>query len=305
MVTVKFGSKSFEVKANKIYTPDGISISEALSTEEVEVKGKKPTLNIKGIGLQSITMSVKLDCRFVNVETELRYWKNTLLGKSSQILMIGSYQIGKMFLTSYSVSDIGLAGNGAYIRATLELSFTEDGAYANSNKINFTSPKKASAVKNSAADSKNKTIGKGATIKPKSGARWYYTAEGALKKTGKSGEAYQKEMVVTYTYSKSGKIVCVNPSGLGWLKVEDVTVVKGVETASSIRVSSSNAKSGTSLKATNAASYVGAGSVKVVTTTTTTNKVRPAKNDPKGTTTSKTSKSTVVVNPNTSIKNKK
>ena len=227
MITVKYGSKAFEVKSNKIYTPDGITISEALSTEEVEVSGKKPTLKIKGIGLQSISMSVMLDCRFVNVETELRYWKNILLGKKSAILMIGSYQIGKMFLTSYKTSNLVLARTGAYSKATLELSFTEDGSYANKNKINYSVPKKVTTVKKSAATTTaTKKVRKGSTIKPKSGVRWYYTAEGAIKKTGKSGKAYQQNLVVTYTYSKNGKIVCVNPKGLGWLKVEDVNVVK-------------------------------------------------------------------------------
>ena len=227
MITVKYGSKNFEVKSNKIYTPDGIEISEALSTEEIEVAGKKPTLQIKGIGLQTINMSVKLDCRFVNVEAELRYWKNILLGKSSAILTIGSYQVGRMFLTSYKIADFVLAKNGKYIKATLDLSFIEDGAYANNNKINFTVPKKVTTVKKSATTkSTAKKVRKGSTIKPKSGVRWYYTAEGAIKKTGKSGKAYQRNMSVTYTYSKGGKIVCVNPSGLGWLKVEDVNVVK-------------------------------------------------------------------------------
>lgn len=227
MITAKYGSKSFEVKKNKIYTPEGIEISESLSTEETEVSGKKPTLTIKGVGLQTITMSVHLDCRFVNVETELRYWKNILLGKKSALLMLGSYQIGQMFLTSYKVANVVLAKTGSYLKADIELSFTEDGAYANKTKINFTEPKKVTTVKKSAsASSTAKKIKNGSIIKPKSGVRWYYTAEGALKKSGKSGKAYQKNMAVTHIYSKSGKIVCVNPCGLGWLKVEDVNVVK-------------------------------------------------------------------------------
>lgn len=228
MITVKYGSKKFEVNSKKIYTPDGLEISESISTEEVEVSGKKPTLKIKGIGLQSISMNVKLDCRFVTVETELRYWKNILLGKKSELLTVGSNPVGKMFLTSYKVSEIVLAKNGGYVSAVLDLSFTEDGAYANTNKINFSTPK-STAVKKSAATTKTTAstkVRKGSTIKPKSGVRWYSTAEGAIKKSGKSGKAYQQNLTVTYTYSKNGKIVCVNPKGLGWLKVEDVKVIK-------------------------------------------------------------------------------
>ncbi len=225
MITAKFGSKSFEVSSKKIYTPNGVSISEELDIEEKEVSGKKPTVKVKAIKLQGLSFELKLDSRFVDVDTELRWWKNTLLAKKSQLFYLGSYTIGKFFLTKYDIKDTTINKNGIFTSAVISLSFSEDGAYANSKKINFETTKKASTVKSSAKTSSVK-IRKGSTIKPKSSVRWYYTAEGAIKKTGKSGKAYQKNMPVTHTYSKSGKIVCVNPQGLGWLKVEDVTVVK-------------------------------------------------------------------------------
>lgn len=234
MITCQFGSKKFEVKSKKIYTPDEFKISESLNTEEVEVKGKKPTLKVNGIGLQSISLTLKLDCRFVTVDNELRWWKNTMLAKKSYMLTYGNFQIGQMFLTGYDVEKINVAKTGVYTSATLNLTFTEDGAYANKKKISFTAVKKVSDVKDSNTSKKPssskspsvvKKIRKGSTIKPKSGVRWYYTAEGALKKTGISGKAYNKEMKVSYTYSKNGKIVCVCPPG-GWMKVEDVNVIK-------------------------------------------------------------------------------
>lgn len=226
MIPAKFGSKSFEVSAKKIYTPDGVSIAEELDIEETEVSGKKPTVKVKGVKLQSLSFELKLDCRFVDVVTELRFWKNTLLNKTSQVFTLGKYTVGKFFLTKYEDKEIVINKKGDYVSARISLTFTEDGKYANSNKTNFSSgTAKSSAVKASAKTTTTK-VRKGSTIKPKSGVRWYYTAEGALKKSGKSGKAYQKNMKVTHTYSKGGKIVCVNPQGLGWLKVEDVTVVK-------------------------------------------------------------------------------
>lgn len=225
MVPAKFGSKSFEVSAKKIYTPDGVSIAEELDIEETAVSGKKPTVKIKGVKLQSLSFELKLDARFVDVVAELRFWKNALLGKTSQMFTLGKYTIGKFFLTKYEDTEIKVGKNGEYLSARIALTFTEDGKYANSKKTVFASPAKASAVKASATAS-TANVRKGSTIKPKSGARWYYTAEGALKKSGKSGKAYQKNLKITHTYSKGGKIVCVNPQGLGWLKVEDVTVVK-------------------------------------------------------------------------------
>lgn len=228
MITAKFGDKSFEVSPKKIYTPNGVSLSEELDLEETEVSGKKPTQKVKGIKPQDLSFDLKLDSRFVDVDVELRWWKNTLLSKTSQMFYLGSYKIGKFYFTKYDIKNITQNKDGIFTSALVSLSFAEDGKYANSNKINFESTKKAAAVKSSAGSNKSATtkVRKGSTIKPKSGVRWYYTADGALKKSGKSGKAYQKNMTVTYTYSKSGKIVCVNPQGLGWLKVEDVTVVK-------------------------------------------------------------------------------
>lgn len=225
MVPAKFGSKKFEVSTKKIYTPNGTALSEELNFEETEVSGKKPTVNIKGIKLKALSFDLKLDSRFVTVQSELSFWENTLLSKTSQFFVLGKYTLGKFFLTKYDIKDYTINKNGEYTGAVISLTFTEDGKYANTPKTTTTTTKKASTVKNSTKTTAVK-VRKGSTIKPKSGVRWYYTADGAIKKTGKSGKAYQKNMKVTHTYSKSGKIVCVNPGGLGWLKVEDVTVVK-------------------------------------------------------------------------------
>lgn len=232
MITAKFGSKSFEVSSKKIYTPSGLSISEEIDLEETEVKGKKPTLSKKAIKLQGLSFDLKLDCRFVDVAAELRWWKTKLHSNEVSQFILGSFIIGWFVLQKYDIKDIVLDKNGNYISANISLTLLEDGASANKRKLseyNFTSTKKAEEVKSSATSTATTTsskVRKGSTIKPKSGVRWYQTAEGAIKKTGKSGKAYQQNLVVTYTYSKSGKIVCVNPKGLGWLKVEDVTVVK-------------------------------------------------------------------------------
>lgn len=225
MIPAKFGSKKFEVSTKKIYTPNGTSLSEELNIEETEMSGKKPTVSIKSIKLKGLSFELKLDSRFVDVYSEISFWENTLKEKTSQFFVLGKYTIGKFFLTKYDIKNLTINKNGEYTGALISLSFTEDGKYANDPKTTTTTTKKAATVKNSTKTATVK-VRKGSTIKPKSGVRWYYTADGAIKKSGKSGKAYQKNMKVTHTYSKSGKIVCVNPEGLGWLKVEDMTVVK-------------------------------------------------------------------------------
>lgn len=150
MITAKFGSKRFEVSPSKIYTPNGVSISEELNIEETEVSGKKPTITIKGVKPQALAYEVKLDSRFVDVEEEIQFWKSTLLAKSSKFFELGNRRIGRFYLTKYELKEMTINKNGIYTSAKISLSFTEDGEYANSRTINFESTKKVQAVKNSA-----------------------------------------------------------------------------------------------------------------------------------------------------------
>lgn len=222
MITARFGKKKFQVTGKVIYTPDELSINEELDIEEVEVKRKKPKVSIKGIKLQSLSFKVKLDSRFCTVDNELRYWKSTLLNKKSDFFYLGAFKVGKFFLTKYDISDIQLNKEGKYRSAILNLTFTEDGAYANTKRINFEGTKKSNSVKKDSSSKKKKNIKIGTYVKPKKGTRWYYTAVGALKKTGKSGKAYNKKLKVSYIY-KNGQ--AINPQGLGWMRPEDVDVV--------------------------------------------------------------------------------
>lgn len=243
MITAKFGSKNFEVTGSKIYTPNGISISDELNLEEKEVSGKKPTVTVKGEKAQSVSFDLKLDERFVDVNEEIKWWKDALKSQGSKKLVIGKDSLGLFFLQKYDLKNIVLKKNGNYSSALLSLSFIEDGGATNSARAteanlraaeNAKKYQEAEQVKKDAEATPTIKVRVGSTIHPKSGVRWYETAEGALKKTGKSGKAYDKDMKVTYKYNKSTKvkgaiqtkIVCVNPQGLGWLKVEDVKVIK-------------------------------------------------------------------------------
>lgn len=223
MQTAKYGSKKFEVTSKKIYTPDSFEISESLNIETEEVAGKKPKVTIKGIELKEASFSVVLDERFVNVSSERSFWKSACTSKKSQALYIGNYPIGYFYVQSVQESNIVLL-KGKVIKETIAIKFKEDPT----KKISSSSSSSSSTIKNtnnvlsSKKTTVSKTIKKGTKIKPKNGVRWYYTAEGAIKRTGKSGKAYNKVMTVTYIY-KNGK--AINPQGLGWLLPKDVDVV--------------------------------------------------------------------------------
>lgn len=69
-----FGDKQFEVSTNKILTPSNISFSESLNLEEQERAGDKPAIYVKGLGALSLSLNVKLDARWVDVQQEIVYW---------------------------------------------------------------------------------------------------------------------------------------------------------------------------------------------------------------------------------------
>lgn len=207
MITAKFGSKSFEVSKSKIYTPNGITYTDSIELEETEVSKKKPKVTLKSKGLREISFDLLLDVRFVNVETEIKAWDNLLNKATAQTFTLGKMNLGKFFLTKVSKSDFVMIKTGQLTQAKLSLSFKE---------------KPSSSTSSSSSSSSSKNIKVGTKIKPKSGTRWYYTAVGAINRTGISGSAYQKTMTVTYIYNNGQAI---NPQGLGWMIPADVDVV--------------------------------------------------------------------------------
>lgn len=220
MITAKFGTKSFEVSYNKIYTPDGLSFSESIDTEEVEVSGKKPKLNIKGIGLIEVSFDVTLNSIFLNIESEINFWQNKLRSKKSEILSVGKRTWGYFFLTQASYSDVIIAKDGSYIRCKLSLSFKEDSTKTISTTS--TSTNKTNSVTSSANVSKVTKISVGSVVKPKANKRWYYTAAGAINRTGTSGVAWQQNIRVSNVYN-NGQAIALDV--YGWMIPSDVTVI--------------------------------------------------------------------------------
>ena len=195
MITAKYGTKQFSVSKKKIYTPDGISIGESLEVEETEVSGKKPTTKVKGIKLQEVRFDVKLDNRFVDVITEIRWWKSALHSKKSKYLTIGSYRIGAFYLTDYNVTNIVMNKNGKYTKADLSLTFKEDGYFALNKTINFQN----SGTKIGTISSIAIKYRVGSKVKIKSGTRRYNSAYSAIDKRGKSVKNTKTEIDnVTY-----------------------------------------------------------------------------------------------------------
>lgn len=122
-----FGSKTFEVSTNKIYTPSDISLSESLSYEEQERSGDKPSIYVKALGALSQTLTVKLDARWVDVQQEVTWWLVKMRTAVPETLMLGSraWGAGKALLTKVDLSGVVIAGDGSYRSGVLSLSFIE------------------------------------------------------------------------------------------------------------------------------------------------------------------------------------
>ena len=122
-----FGSKTFEVSTNKIYTPSDISLSESLSYEEQERSGDKPAIYTKALGALSQTLTVKLDARWVDVQQEFTWWLVKMRTAVPETLMLGSraWGAGKALLTKVDLSGVVIAGDGSYRTGVLSLCFIE------------------------------------------------------------------------------------------------------------------------------------------------------------------------------------
>ena len=122
-----FGSKTFEVSTNKIYTPSNISLSESISYEEQDRSGDKPAIYVKALGALSQTLTVKLDARWVDVQQEFTWWLVKMRTAVPETLMLGSraWGTGKALLTKVDLSGVVIAGDGSYRSGVLSLSFIE------------------------------------------------------------------------------------------------------------------------------------------------------------------------------------
>ena len=122
-----FGNKTFEVSANKIYTFDGLSISESINVEMQEVEANKPATYIKGNGEMNIGFDILLLSRFCDVDYEIDYWLLKMRSVVPEYLTIGkkAYGTNKFLLTNVSVGDVLIAADGTKTRAKVTLTFSE------------------------------------------------------------------------------------------------------------------------------------------------------------------------------------
>jgi hypothetical protein len=123
-----FGSKTFQVSSNRIYTISNFEFSGSLETETIEVQGKKPSTHIKGEGLTGMSFSIPLDRAFgVDVLEEIKSWKSICSNAIPETFILGGepLSVNKWLLKSVGVKNTVIDNAGKIRKALLELTFEE------------------------------------------------------------------------------------------------------------------------------------------------------------------------------------
>ncbi|MBC8581115.1 phage tail protein [Zhenhengia yiwuensis] len=128
MYLAMFGPKGFTVSSNKVITFDEFSSNSSLETEKQESKDKKPSTYIKGAGLDTFSVKVRLDRALgVYPMAQIEDWMSIKdKAEAYPFLLNGKPFLNtKWILKSVGISETHIDNTGYMIAATLTLSFEE------------------------------------------------------------------------------------------------------------------------------------------------------------------------------------
>lgn len=153
MYLAMFGPKGFTVSSSKVITFDEFSSTSSLDTETQESKDKKPSTYIKGAGLDTFNIKIRLDRSlgvyplgqiedWIGIKDKAQPYPFLLNGKP--------FLNTKWLLKSVSISETTMDNTGYLIAATLTLSFEEyvRAGSAQASKKNKKSTSKSKKTKN-------------------------------------------------------------------------------------------------------------------------------------------------------------
>lgn len=158
-----FANKVFKVSSNHLYTFDEFTMNSELKIDEQEVDGNKPSTYIKGPGLDKVSLNVSLiKQKNINVRNEIDEWKKIKDSKVPYHLIIGNRNLAtyKFLLTNVDVSEIKIGIAGEYLKAKVQLQFSEYVRAGKKEESTTTATSSGSSTKNSTkSTSKKSTAG--------------------------------------------------------------------------------------------------------------------------------------------------
>lgn len=123
-----FANKVFKVSSNHLYTFDEFTMNSELKIDEQEVDGSKPSTYIKGPGLDKVSLNISLiKQKNIDVRSEIDEWKKIKDSKVPYHLIIGNRNLAtyKFLLTNVDVSETKIGVSGDYLKAKVQLQFSE------------------------------------------------------------------------------------------------------------------------------------------------------------------------------------
>ena len=158
-----FANKVFKVSFNHLYTFDELTMNSELKIDEQEVDGNKPSTYIKGPGLDKVSLNVSLiKQKNIDVRNEIDEWKKIKDSKVPYHLIVGNRNLAtyKFLLTNVDVSETKIGVSGEYLKAKVQLQFSEYVRAGKKEESTTTSSSSGNSTKNSTnSTSKKSTAG--------------------------------------------------------------------------------------------------------------------------------------------------
>lgn len=141
MPIASFAGKEFSVSTNRIYPFTDLALSGSISTESQERVGQKPATYIKGLELESFSISIPLIAQIkLNIRTEFADWQKIRDSRIPYFFILAGKPIiqNKLLLKSVDLSDTVINSNGIILKGTLQLKFEEYVAAGSAEKSSKT-----------------------------------------------------------------------------------------------------------------------------------------------------------------------
>lgn len=141
-----FGSKIFQITADKIYTFSDFQYNSTLQTEKQDADGKKPSTYNKGPGLDSLGLKIRLSVDLgLNPRVEMGEWLAIKDDSIAYPFILGGvpFRPNKWLLVDVQASDEVFDNQGGMLAVILVLKFDE---YVRPGSASESSKKKGSSA---------------------------------------------------------------------------------------------------------------------------------------------------------------
>lgn len=160
MYIATFAHKGFTVSSEKMVTFDEMQLGSSLDTEKQDNQGKKPSTYIKGPGLNTFNIKVKLDAAFgVKPLEQINDWIGLKDKQTPYPFLLKGVPLlnTKWLLVDVQVSDTTIDNKGNMLIATVTLKFDEFSSMGKAKSNESTAKAKVSASSKSTTSKASKS----------------------------------------------------------------------------------------------------------------------------------------------------